>query len=581
MWHGGPALLPLRRRARAPAEHLGRSTRRRTKRRQVTTLRRLRRQVAVDRARAQGRQGEIVFQHGARARAARPARPTKTRAVEVTIPGDRPTLRPRSGRRRRAHRRPGTSRPSGKRALVEARGDVWTAARRRTAAPRNLTRTSGAAERDAGVEPRRQVDRLVLRRDRRVRAVRRAGRRRGARRRASSPTGGTAFRRRLDLVARLEAARLHRQDRRALPARTSTGGEHARRSTRDPWAGDLLATPELVARLRAGSRTRRAATRPGLRASGCTRSTSGEKHRVTAACSTTRSPCFDRKGDYLYFSSRREHFAPLLRRPRHDASSTPAPSSSSSCRCAPTQASPFAPEERRGGGDGREEAEKKDDERRGRTSRTRRSDGRRTAKDDEERATRRTTTRRTTRRTTKDEKPKEPVEIDLEGFERRAVLLPDRPGRLRPARRERRGQAASTCAVPIQGVDGEPAIHDRSTSTDETSPRRSTSPRRPAASRSPPTARSCSSCDEGKARRSRDAEAGAPRLEDGHRRDGHDADRRSTRARSGTRSSPTPGASSATSSTTRTCTAWTGTRSATHYARDARRLRLARGRRAT
>jgi tricorn protease-like protein len=93
---------------------------------------------------------DVVFQNGSdlflldlRTKVARP--------VEVTIPGDRPTIRPRSVDVSK-HARWWQISPTGKRAVVEARGDIWTAPAEH-GSPRNLTRTSGAAERYGSWSP--------------------------------------------------------------------------------------------------------------------------------------------------------------------------------------------------------------------------------------------------------------------------------------------------------------------------------------------------------------------------------------------------------------------------------------------
>ncbi len=94
--------------------------------------------------------GEIVFQYGPSLTALDLAT-RKTRRIDVTIPGAQATLRPR---------RVDASKfitdweisPSGKRAVVEARGDIWTLPAK-NGPPRNLTRTSGVAERDPSWSP--------------------------------------------------------------------------------------------------------------------------------------------------------------------------------------------------------------------------------------------------------------------------------------------------------------------------------------------------------------------------------------------------------------------------------------------
>lgn len=67
------------------------------------------------------------------------------RIVEVTIPGARSELRPRNINVSEAVRHYSVS-PGGKRLAVEARGDIWTLPAKH-GVPRNLTQTSGVAER--------------------------------------------------------------------------------------------------------------------------------------------------------------------------------------------------------------------------------------------------------------------------------------------------------------------------------------------------------------------------------------------------------------------------------------------------
>ncbi|MFU8829190.1 MAG: S41 family peptidase, partial [Phycisphaerales bacterium] len=92
-------------------------------------------------------QGEIVFQLGPELLLLDLAT-EQTTSVDVRIPGDRPTIRPRmvdfagfiSG---------GSISATGKQIVVEARGDIWTLpADTDKGVTRNLTRTAGIAERD-------------------------------------------------------------------------------------------------------------------------------------------------------------------------------------------------------------------------------------------------------------------------------------------------------------------------------------------------------------------------------------------------------------------------------------------------
>jgi len=94
--------------------------------------------------------GEIVFQHGSALRVL--DIPTgSVRQVKVAIPGDRPRLRTRTVDAARMAREWSVS-PSAKRAAVSARGDIWTAPAEH-GSPRNLTRTSGAYERSPAWSP--------------------------------------------------------------------------------------------------------------------------------------------------------------------------------------------------------------------------------------------------------------------------------------------------------------------------------------------------------------------------------------------------------------------------------------------
>jgi tricorn protease len=90
--------------------------------------------------------GEIVFQHGSDL-VLFDVPTGATRAVEVTIPGAQAKLRTRSFDASDTIDSWDLG-PTGKRVLVSARGDAWSLPAK-NGSPRNLTRTSGVAERDA------------------------------------------------------------------------------------------------------------------------------------------------------------------------------------------------------------------------------------------------------------------------------------------------------------------------------------------------------------------------------------------------------------------------------------------------
>ena len=91
---------------------------------------------------ADGR-GEIVLQNGPHIHLL-DLKTGKTRAVDITIPGDRPALREHLVDYSEFLQSYNIS-AKGERAVVQARGDVWTLPAEK-GITRNLTRTSGVAE---------------------------------------------------------------------------------------------------------------------------------------------------------------------------------------------------------------------------------------------------------------------------------------------------------------------------------------------------------------------------------------------------------------------------------------------------
>jgi len=89
-------------------------------------------------------QGEVVFQHAAGVYLLNLGTDEATQ-VEITIPGDRPKIRPRTVDAGDNLTGWGIS-STGKRAVLEARGDIWTVPVKH-GTPRNLTRSDNATER--------------------------------------------------------------------------------------------------------------------------------------------------------------------------------------------------------------------------------------------------------------------------------------------------------------------------------------------------------------------------------------------------------------------------------------------------
>lgn len=96
--------------------------------------------------------GEIIFQNGPDLKVL-DLRSEDVRTVEVSIPGDRPTLRDREINFAQYATDFGIS-STGKQAVVEARGDLWLLPAEEGKGPEiNITRTSGVAERDPEWSP--------------------------------------------------------------------------------------------------------------------------------------------------------------------------------------------------------------------------------------------------------------------------------------------------------------------------------------------------------------------------------------------------------------------------------------------
>jgi tricorn protease len=94
--------------------------------------------------------GEIIFQLGASIRVLDLAT-NAVREVKITIPGDRPTIKPRL-EDAAANLQGGSISPSGKRVVAVGRGDIWSLPVKEGVA-RNLTRTDDQFERDASWSP--------------------------------------------------------------------------------------------------------------------------------------------------------------------------------------------------------------------------------------------------------------------------------------------------------------------------------------------------------------------------------------------------------------------------------------------
>lgn len=95
-------------------------------------------------------QGEIIFQKGTELLILDLAT-RASRIVTISVPGDRPKIRPRDIDASKQTQAWGIS-ATGKRAVTSSRGDIWTLPAK-DGSPRNMTRTSGTAERHPSWSP--------------------------------------------------------------------------------------------------------------------------------------------------------------------------------------------------------------------------------------------------------------------------------------------------------------------------------------------------------------------------------------------------------------------------------------------
>ncbi len=410
--------------------------------------------------------GEIVFQHGAELLLYDIAS-GDAHEVRVSIPGARAKLRPRTVDASKFVQNWELS-PSGKRVLVSARGDVWSLPAKE-GSPRNLTRTSGVAERDplwspdgkwlAWLSDESGEYEVVLAPADGPSAP--AGAERGPK---TLTRGANAFRRLL----------CWSPDSRFVAFCDKTGtlylqpipeGE-TRTVVKDTWQGDLWSTPPSFSRDGRFLAAAISDETTGVNRIAIHELESGTTRIVTSGMFDDSLPTFDRDGDYLYFR-RRAHFEPLY----GELDTTFLYAGTEMVCLVPLRSdepSPFAPESDEEGEDDEDEdkdkdkdkEKKKDDGEKGEEKK----DGDAQPADAQEKEDE--TDEKDEKDEEQDEKPSEPVRIDFDGFERRAVLLPIDPGNFRTLAVNDEG-ALIYGRAPIQGLEDEPAIHLFDVSADE------------------------------------------------------------------------------------------------------------------
>ena len=363
-------LLPLRPRRRTSATTSGRCDVATGARAPGDALQRLRHHLPVDRPgrhRVPGR------------RPALPARPGDREGDAKCRSRSSPIAR-RCGR---APRRPTTLisdasvSPTGKRAVFEARGDVFTVPAEYGAVV-NVTRSLRRRRALSALVARRQDARLLERSQRRVRADAAAGRRH--RRRDEGHVARPGFRYRAAVVARQQEARVHRSGDADPHLRRSRRGKVTEVDQSPDWIahGGLEAFRFAVVARLALAHLRAARRRPATTRSSSTTRRPAKLHQATSGYFNDTQPVFDPEGKYLFYASRprvraglrqlRQHRGPIRTR----RSSSPCRCARTSSRRSPRATTPRAPIDADKTGR-RRRTDKKDDEEATKKPRTTRS----------------------------------------------------------------------------------------------------------------------------------------------------------------------------------------------------------------
>ncbi len=239
--------------------------------------------------------GEVVFSVGRELRLLDLATEA-SRALDVVVPGARPTLRPRRVDAARVLG-PVAPSPTGKRVVVEARGDVWTLPAER-GAPRVLEATSGAAEREPAWSPDGRAIAYFSDATGEYELWVRPADGSGAPRRLTRDGAGH----RLGLVWSPDSARLAHGDKAGRLFLTVV--ETGETALVDQHPGGRLLAPRWSPDGRWLAYSRPAAPRrqPALWLHDVEQ---GARHQVTSGAFADVEPCFDRAGKLLLFASSR------------------------------------------------------------------------------------------------------------------------------------------------------------------------------------------------------------------------------------------------------------------------------------
>ncbi len=395
--------------------------------------------------------GEIVFQNGPDLYLLDLAT-RQARNIPVAIPGDRPTIRPRDVDASEVLRGWDVS-STGKRAVLGARGDLWTVPAEK-GSPRNLTRSSSAAERSPAWSPdgrwiayfcdkTGEYELYITQSD-------------GKGETKQLTTDGRVFR--SSPTWSPDSKYITFNDKTgALYLHTIETGE-TKLIDREPWAGRLRVSwshDSLWIAYTKGGDNR-------LLSIWLYNRDTGEKHHVTGGRFQDTWPTFDRKGDYLFFASNRDFTSPIY----EDIGSTFVYANTDVLVAVPLRdevGSPWAPksdeetwddEEKEEDDDG-DDDEGEDDDDDGDDDEDEGDDDDDEAEDDE--GDEDEDNGDDEEEDDDKEKEKKPVVIEVDGFERRALQVPVKRGAFYNLAVSNKGKLIYTRGA-MRGTDDKPSI---------------------------------------------------------------------------------------------------------------------------
>jgi tricorn protease len=404
--------------------------------------------------------GEIVFQHGTELMLL-DLKSDQAHAVHITIPGARPTLRPRTIDASKFVQSWDVS-PSGKRVLAGARGDVWSLPAK-NGSPRNLTHTSGVAEREPAWSPDGKWIAYLSDATGEYELYVLAAEGRGEPRELTKD--GHAFR--AHPTWSPDSKYIAFCDKTGSVYIESVNGGVPALVDKDPWAGDIVNPMPSWSHDSRWLAYARHDEQSATSSIWLYEVETGGKHQVTGGMFNDTLPVFDRKGDYLYFVSTRA-FKPLYGEIDQDFLYA----NTNVILAVPLRAdmkSPLAPKnDEESGKEAKKDdkgGEKKDADKPSESKKTDVSNVAMSAQDKHEGAGAKSD------KDSKDEKsdeskPREKVEIAFDGFERRAVSVPIKSGVFTALQTNDKG-ALIYVRNAIQGSDGEAAVQTINVSDDK------------------------------------------------------------------------------------------------------------------